>query len=708
MTDRIGRFFPRTIRGTLLLLLIAVLVPVLLVQAVIYYNRFEARRDLELQSNLELARAIAVTFESYIGDIRHDGLEIGITVLSLPTDRVDQLLAVAVKENPAVDNFSWVDSQGRIVASSMSEALGTDVSDRPYFQEIARGREWVVSDLFIGKVTGKPLFAIARGIRSEQGALQGVMLATINPEELGEVLRIERAGQAAIGIHDGRGWLVYRFPEIELTWEQRDLLASDPELGRVLAGEEASGSFYLSVDGRTYLRARTPIRTIGWVASAGRPEDEAMAPILGNALRDFGILSLVAIVAFASAMAISRNVTGPLSRLEQHAAALGRGELGLQAPATGPAELLRLGGALNRMAGEIRRREEALEESEERYRNLVETTSDWVWEVDENAVYTYASPKVRDLLGYEPEEVLGKTPFDLMPPDEARRVSGIFGPVVARREAFSALENTNRHEDGHLVVLETSGVPIFDANGAFRGYRGIDRDITERKRTEEFREQYVHTISHDLRNPLTIIQGQAQFLRRALETTGVKEMERRNVEAIITSARRMNAMIQDLVDSARVEAGQLQLERRPVDLKSFMSELLQRGTGVLDVGRVRLEIPADLPPVSADPNRLERIITNLLTNALKYSPPGTEVSIVANRTDGEVRVSVTDKGVGIGPDDLPHIFERFYMAKGARKTEGLGLGLYITKMLVEAHGGSVWVESEMGKGSTFHFSLPIV
>jgi PAS domain S-box-containing protein len=134
---------------------------------------------------------------------------------------------------------------------------------------------------------------------------------------------------------------------------------------------------------------------------------------------------------------------------------------------------------------ELKRAEKTLQQSEERFRSLVETTTDWFWEVDENAVYTYSSPKIRDILGYEPEEILGKTPFSLMPPEEADRVAHIFAPYAKSRRLFELLENINVHKDGHLVVLETSGIPIFDAKGVFRGYRGIDRDITERKQAEQ-------------------------------------------------------------------------------------------------------------------------------------------------------------------------------------------------------------------------------
>jgi PAS domain S-box-containing protein len=128
--------------------------------------------------------------------------------------------------------------------------------------------------------------------------------------------------------------------------------------------------------------------------------------------------------------------------------------------------------------------DELLRDSKLRYQNLVESTSDWVWEVDKEGRYTYVSPRIRDLLGYEPEEVINKTPFDLMPPEEAERVGEIFATAVARQEPINSLENINLHKDGRLLILETSGLPFFDVGGEFLGYRGIDRDITDRKQSE--------------------------------------------------------------------------------------------------------------------------------------------------------------------------------------------------------------------------------
>ena len=154
--------------------------------------------------------------------------------------------------------------------------------------------------------------------------------------------------------------------------------------------------------------------------------------------------------------------------------------------------------------------EAKLLESESRFRNLVETTTDWIWEIDEHSVYIYASPRIRDMLGYEPAEVVGKMPTDFMPPEEAQRVTDIFLPIRAAQSSFSNLENKNLHKDGHLVALETSGIPLVDKDGKFCGYRGIDRDITERKRAEESERQHnqqinlLYEASHHLNRTLDL------------------------------------------------------------------------------------------------------------------------------------------------------------------------------------------------------------
>ncbi|MHB1159944.1 MAG: sensor histidine kinase [Chloroflexota bacterium] len=287
-----------------------------------------------------------------------------------------------------------------------------------------------------------------------------------------------------------------------------------------------------------------------------------------------------------------------------------------------------------------------------------------------------------------------------LPPEEEPITRALHGEMV------HGLVIVLHTPDGRTVWVSTSAGPIC-THDRLLGAVVTFSDITPLHQLQEQREDLLRTIAHDLRTPLTAIQGQAQLLQRLAARVEEDGRLVKSAETIVTNAKRMNVMIQDLVDAVRFESGQLRLQMQPVDLESLVSRLLETTADVLDVERVKVKIPEGLPPVKADPNRLERILINLLSNALKYSPPETEVVVSAKRRDSCLQVSVADKGIGMAPEDLPHLFERFYRTRGARKAEGLGLGLYITRMLVEAHGGKIWVESKLGKGSTFSFTLPL-
>jgi len=263
------------------------------------------------------------------------------------------------------------------------------------------------------------------------------------------------------------------------------------------------------------------------------------------------------------------------------------------------------------------------------------------------------------------------------------------------------------HPDGRTVWVSSSAAPVRTADGELLGAVMTFTDITPLHELQEQREDLLRAVSHDLRNPLTVIRTRAELLLRLQASAGASPEEKESAEAILASARHMNAMIQELVDATRLEAGQVHLELQPVDLATFLNGLVARLSGALDTRRIRVSAPPGLPPALADPDQLERIVTNLLSNALKYSPAGSEVTVTLSARDGQLVTAVADRGPGIAPEDLPHLFERYYRTAAVRERhEGLGLGLYITRKLVEAHGGRIWVESEPGKGSTFYFSLP--
>jgi signal transduction histidine kinase len=251
--------------------------------------------------------------------------------------------------------------------------------------------------------------------------------------------------------------------------------------------------------------------------------------------------------------------------------------------------------------------------------------------------------------------------------------AGVFGSALVR--PYRELDALRAHVEEELVVT-----------------------IRRLRETTDQREDLLRAVSHDLRNPLQIVFIQAQRLQR-----DAVDDRRRRAAAIITAGRRMDRMLRDLADSARAESGRLDIAPSPIALHPFVGDLLATSDGVIDAARVENAVPPGLPPVLADPDRLDRIFANLVGNALKYSR---ERVVVRAAEDGDaVRVTVEDRGPGISDGDLPRIFERYY--RGQRhEGEGLGLGLYIVRKMVEAHGGRIWAHSEAGVGSSFCFTLP--
>ena len=382
--------------------------------------------------------------------------------------------------------------------------------------------------------------------------------------------------------------------------------------------------------------------------------------------------------------------------------------------------------------------EEKLEQSRERFRNLVETTSDWIWEIDTNNVYTYVSPKIRDLLGYEPQEVLGKTPFDLMPENEAPKVLQQIKKSTAAHKPVKGLENVNRHKDGHLVTLETNAVAVYDVYGNFSGYRGIDRDITERKVAEQERERLmwileaknrelesiVYTSSHDLRSTIVNVQGFSSELSMTcdelitvLQTIPVPQDTRdtlltivqddipSEIKYITASASKMDMLINGLLKLSRL--GRVETRPEEIEMNSLMNSIVDSMKFHIRESGTKVSVEK-LPPCTADVSQITQIFWNLIDNAIKYLDPKRQgkIKISGSVKDKMSVYSVADNGKGISLRHQKNIFEVFHRLEPEGNVPGEGLGLSIIKRIVDRHGGQVRVESTPGKGSIFFIEMP--
>ena len=365
-------------------------------------------------------------------------------------------------------------------------------------------------------------------------------------------------------------------------------------------------------------------------------------------------------------------------------------------------------------AQEARRLAEQLAEEAERATNVLRTLFAvmpvGVLVCDEAGAVTLVNPTARSIMG-------GGTPVTAGVLVEGTTLYHADGSPFAVEElpivrAFQRGETTHgveilvRRQGAPEAAVLAAATPIVSRAGKTVGAVAVITDITERRQVERFREDYVHIVSHDLRQPLTVVSGMAQWLQRRLAQTGT-EQEANAAGRIVVSAQRMQSMITDLVESARLESGQIEIQRAPLDVLAVVRGVVDRVGSAEDQARVQVEAPEPVPPVPADRDRLERVIINLITNALKYSPVDRPVVVRVGRSEDAATIAVTDRGGGIPAADIPHIFDRFYRAKTGKKAEGLGLGLYIARLIVEAHGGRIWVESELGKGSTFGISLPV-
>lgn len=385
--------------------------------------------------------------------------------------------------------------------------------------------------------------------------------------------------------------------------------------------------------------------------------------------------------------------------------------------------------------------EEKLRVSEEKFRSMIESTSDWVWEVDANGVYVYASPKVYDILGYKPEDVLGKTPFNFMAPGEAKRVPKIFSSVAGQKKSFNNLENANIHKTGKEIMLETSGVPIFDNDGNLRGYRGIDRDITERKKTEtelekhkdrleelvkertaeleaeitrheltEKRlkisnidlEHFAHVVSHDLRTPLGLMMNSFELLQARNKHKFEKE-DNDIINNGIGTVTHMAELVNDVLEYS-IAGGKTELKR--VSCEETLKDVTLTLKSAIDENKAAIS-HGPLPVVTGSKSLMRQLFQNLISNAIKFragAPP--KIHISAEKKEGEWQFCVKDNGIGIKPEHKELIFSIFMRLHKEGKYPGAGIGLAACRKIVERHGGRIWVESKQGKGSTFYFTVP--
>ncbi len=393
---------------------------------------------------------------------------------------------------------------------------------------------------------------------------------------------------------------------------------------------------------------------------------------------------------------------------------------------------------------ERKRAEEALKESRKRYQALIETTSDFVWETDSFGRFTYCSPQADRLWGIKPEGMIGKSIFDLIPANDNQCARDSVSSLAATPGPFSGMEMTALDGQGRRIFLETSGVPFFDDSGNLLGFRGITRDVTERKKAEmelrrsrdelerrvqertadlvkakedaeaavEAKAAFLASMSHELRTPMNAVIGFSSLL---LEEPLSSE-QRDFIERIRTSGETLLTLINDILDFSKMEKKRVSINLNPLSIRSLLSESMEMVAVEADKKGLKLSqtIGYGTPEVIiGDNGRLRQILINLLSNAIKFTDVGEiSVSVFSGPIDGQrgkhrLSFAVKDTGIGIPSEKMGMLFLPFSRLDTTMSSryDGSGLGLAISKSLVELMGGRIWAESIPGKGSVFCFTV---
>lgn len=351
-----------------------------------------------------------------------------------------------------------------------------------------------------------------------------------------------------------------------------------------------------------------------------------------------------------------------------------------------------------------------IRQEKQRMDALLDSAADGILILSPDHLIVRCNPAFARMLGVPVERILNKKHEEIL-----RLARSEDGLTLEKAEADGwpltpnaalYVEGDLRRPTGLPLPVGITYAPLISADGSLLNIIATVRDITRFREAEELKSTFISVISHELKTPVALIKGYVGTLRRE-DATWDREVVRDSLAVIEEEADRLTLMIENLLDASRLQAGGLKLNLSDVALDVLSERIAERFRTQSAIHTLVVDFPADFPVVLADESRLEQVLSNLLSNAIKYSPQGGEIRISGQIHPDQVIVCVSDQGPGVAPEDIPHIFDRFYRSPEAKRTtKGAGLGLYLARAVIEAHGGRIWVDPRPGDGARICFSLP--
>ena len=404
---------------------------------------------------------------------------------------------------------------------------------------------------------------------------------------------------------------------------------------------------------------------------------------------------IAALIAILVALEISRATTRPLKELTRMSRKMSHGELDQKIQVTSRDEIGGLAEAFNTMTTRIKEMVTLLTNERDKMATILSSMSDGIFIIDDKSQVTMINRVAEEMFSLSSDEASGRS----------------FIEVVRDHEMDEVLQQCLKTGKQQTKLVQTKpgkqllGV-IATPMESEAGCLVLFQDLTELRRLETVRSDFISNISHELRTPIASLKILAETLQEgAIDDASVAQ---EFLHKMNTETDRLAQMVNELGELSRIESGEVSLKPEAIDLFEVLSRSAERLRAQAERGEVKLEldVSSDLPKAKADKEQAEQVLVNLIHNAIKFTPPKGKITLSAKEENENILVTVADTGVGIPTDDLPRIFERFYKADKARAGGGTGLGLAIARHIIEAHGGRIWAESIEGKGATFNFTLP--
>jgi PAS domain S-box-containing protein len=674
----------------------------------------------------EAADAIAELTASYLEE--HRRLILSLTAVveeSSGVDRtgIERRLREFHRRTPEILTLIVTDAAGTVIASERQLALGggplaaaqsPTVADREYFRRPRATGQPYLSDVFLGRVFGAdPIVAVAVPWKTGDGGFGGIVEGSLDLTRLGRVGAIfQRFPAVEIFIVDGRSQLLWNGPA-----------RSGEPLAPVVI--ESMGAHLAGRPSQRSLLGTARVPGTDWTVAVQQPVREIYRTAVPQASIIFGLMLAAFVTTVLLAHSLARRVTRPLEDLS---AQLDHIELGETPPALAPVlsgaprEVAVIAGSIRRLLerlaatyadlSRVLAEREATIEEEIRQRTHAEQERDQLFELgldmlciaDFNGYFKQLNPAWERALGWPAAELMARPYIDFIHPDDL--------PATLREAQKLALggatidfENRYRTRDGGYLWLSWRAASV---SGQGLIYAAA-RDISERKRVEKMKDDFISVVSHELRTPLTSIRGSLGLLVGGV--AGELSEKARSLAVVADrNSDRLVRLVNDILDIEKIESGTMVLRPTRVDLMTVVEQAVDSNRAYANLYNVDLRIVAAVSGAAAwaDADRIQQVLANLLSNAAKNSPRGTPVEIRVQHRGDELHVAVADRGKGIPLEFQPHVFEKFAQAEtsSARHKGGTGLGLAISKAIIERHNGRLWFETAPGAGTTFTFALP--